>query len=312
MACQPAWSNIIAANRIRAIITCSYPTPFHFHQLYYSSGSSNKVDNNFAAINECNRFSIIGDNGNGYETGENDTIQGSDNTSTGYYFPWRHESQPTSRLLEKNDLSGMPNNFRARLIRRIVSCRELNISLLEAMPVPFFTHAWESELVANFKEAFVLALSELLTSIFQTPVEKNEQDVISIDSDARSIINPTTPSTIAMKNDEYLHRMMDKNLLAIFQAVNADKLRLKLSIRPVEATLENIFTVSVRSLFRHFVKFILHYQPHIIFALQSSLVKGNSREETAPKRWVSKDRECFFSSRRIVQRSERNDIRLGK
>lgn len=230
MACQPARFHDVAC-RVKAT---SFSTPVRL-----ISGSSDKVVN-FAAGDECNRFYITEGDGSDKEAGENEILEGDDNNS-GNYFPWRHESQPTKRLLEKNDFSGMPNNFRARLIRRLVSCRELNISLLEAIPVPFFVHTWETELVDNFKAAFMLSVSELLSSIFQTPV-KNEHGVISIDS--RNKLNATT---IPVEKDEYLNRMLDKNLLTKYQSVNANanKLRLKLSIRPIEATLEHIFTVSV-------------------------------------------------------------------
>lgn len=216
MACQLARFHDVAC-RVKAT---SFPTPVRL-----ISGTSDKVVN-FAAGEECNRFYITegGGSDSDKEAGKNETLEGDDNNS-GNYFPWRHESQPTTRLLEKNDFSGMPNNFRARLIRRLVSCRELNISLLEAIPVPFFVHTWETELVDNFKAAFVLALSELLSSIFQSPV-KNEHGVISIDS--RNKLNATT---IPVENDEYLNRMLDKNLLTKYQSMNANKLRLKLSIR---------------------------------------------------------------------------------
>ncbi len=239
VACQPDRFHVVAGG----IRPRSYLTPLYF----YISGSSD---------NEGERFSVTAENGSKCDTVKNDTVKGDNSTG---YFPWRHETQPTRRLLEKNDLSGMPNNFRARLIRRIVSCREMNVSLFEAIPVPFFVHSWESELVDNFKEAFVLALAELLSTIFQTPVETNEQGVILIDSDKRNKVNVATKP---LENDEYLNRMIDKNLLAIYQAVDADKLHLKLSMRPVSATLENIFTVSVYAVFHLVILYLLHYHPH--------------------------------------------------
>ena len=61
--------------------------------------------------------------------------------------------------------------------------------------------------------------------------------------------NKINIAEIPSENDDYLNRMIDKNLLAIYQAVDADKLHLKLSMRPVSATLEHIFTVSVYVVF---------------------------------------------------------------
>jgi hypothetical protein len=239
VAYHPAWIDVVASG-IGSTSALSYPTPCHNHDF---SVSRDKGAGKCAASTVNNRYVITEGNADDKGACENDTV-GGDNSNRSAYFPWRHESQPTERLLERNDFSGMPNNFRARLVRRIVSCRELNISMIEAIPVPFFTHSWESELVANFKQAFMLAFSELISSIFQTPV-KNEQGIISLDSDGRSIINE---AQVLLEDDAYLNKMMDKNLLAMYQAVCADKLRLKLSIRPVEAALEHIFTVSVQIL----------------------------------------------------------------
>ena len=58
------------------------------------------------------------------------------------FFPWRHESTETARLLEKDDFSGMPNNFRVRFVRRLVACRELNMTALDAIPIPFYARGW--------------------------------------------------------------------------------------------------------------------------------------------------------------------------
>jgi hypothetical protein len=234
VAYHPAWIDVVASG---IGSTSSYPTPYHF------SGSRDKVAGKYAALNVNDRYISTEGDADDKGVGENDSV-GDDKSNMSAYFPWRHESQPTKRLLEKNDFSGMPNNFRARLIRRIVSCRELNTSMLEAIPVPFFTHNWESELVANFTQAFLLAFSELISSTFQTPV-KNEQGIISLDSEERIIVND---ANVLLEDDAYLNKMMDKNLLAMYQAVCADKLRLKLSIRPVDAALEHIFTVSVQIL----------------------------------------------------------------
>merc|ERR1712032_1125883 len=98
-------------------------------------------------------------------------------------FPWRHESTPPDRILEEDDLSGMPNNTRARFIRRLVACRTLHLSFIEALPLPFYKFAWEADLAANFATAFGFALSELLKGIFNGKVEvKNEIIGVTVDS----------------------------------------------------------------------------------------------------------------------------------
>lgn len=153
-------------------------------------------------------------------------------------LPWRHESYPLLRIEEKNDYSYMPNNFRSRFVRRLVACRELNLSPLQAIPIPFFAQSWESTLANNFKTAFELALIELLTSTFH-------DDEVSHVKIGQSITycNKKVDNGNSLEDNEYLNRMLDKNLIAKYQHINTDNLHLTLSINPIEANLESIFLV---------------------------------------------------------------------
>jgi hypothetical protein len=65
------------------------------------------------------------------------------------YFPWRHKSNLPSRIADKDDLSAMPNNFRARFVRRMIAGRELNLSFWDILPLGF-ERGWEEELASNF------------------------------------------------------------------------------------------------------------------------------------------------------------------
>lgn len=158
------------------------------------------------------------------------------------HFPWRHESDLPARFDAKDDLSGMPNNFRASLFRRLVSCKELNLSMFDAFPIPFFTRQWEEELAENFKMAFSAAMDELLFSIYRGVVPViTDGGIISIDSSKKDVAGNADANLLV--NNEYLSRMMDKDLIAKYRSFNADKSHLKLRILPMEANLENIFTV---------------------------------------------------------------------
>ena len=161
------------------------------------------------------------------------------------HFPWRHESELPTRLLEKDDFSGGPNNFRKRLFRRLLSCRDLNLSTFEAIPIPFLARGWEQELANNFLMAFKLALEELLFSIYRGSVPViNDKGAISIDTSERcTIVAGGEADAGSLENNEYLNRMLDKSLIAKYQSFNADNHHLKLYIRPMEARLENIFAV---------------------------------------------------------------------
>lgn len=177
------------------------------------------------------------------------------------HFPWRHESELPTRILEKDDFSGMPNNFRARFVRRLVSCKELNMSMFDAIPIPFFTRGWEDELANNFLMAFGVALEELLFSLYRGSVPvMNDKGVISIDTSERTVV--ASEDERLLENNEYLNRMLDKSLIAKYQSFNADNHHLKLYIRPMEATLENIFAVPLLS------REIVEMKPHLKGAYQ--------------------------------------------
>ena len=65
------------------------------------------------------------------------------------YFPWSHTPHLPRRFEEKDDLSGMPNNLRARFVRRMIAGRELNLGFWDIVPLPF-EREWEAELASNF------------------------------------------------------------------------------------------------------------------------------------------------------------------
>jgi len=191
------------------------------------------------------------------------------------HFPWRHESTPTARILENDDLSCMPNNFRARFIRRLVASKELNLPALQAIPLPFYTHEWETELAINFQTAFGFALEELLSSVFRGRVPvKNDDGGISIDTSMMNVVNnkeddednnPLSKRDDAndddtdnlLENNSYLKSMFDKKLLAKYQSINPDNLQLKLSVQPIESTLQSIFAVPLVT------RAIVEKKPHL-------------------------------------------------
>ena len=96
------------------------------------------------------------DNESSFNTNDDDDEQ--QHQQQPHYFPWRNESTLPQCLLDQDDYSGMPNNFRARFLRRLITCRELNLHPVNAMPLPFGYEEWEEELADNFSNAFELAL----------------------------------------------------------------------------------------------------------------------------------------------------------
>ena len=79
------------------------------------------------------------------------------------FFPWRHDTGTMERVLEPNDLSGQPQNQRARYFRYILAARELNKSYFQIL----LSSAWQSELATDFSFAFQMSLASLLSEKFQ-------------------------------------------------------------------------------------------------------------------------------------------------
>ena len=161
------------------------------------------------------------------------------------HFPWRHEPEPPARIAEMDDFSGMPNNARARFVRRLVACRELGLTTWEGVSLPFFTHQWEDDLAGNFKIAFGLAIEELMKRTFRGAVKvtKAPNDAVESVSFESSAEADTETNGSRREHEAYLNSMFEDKLVQEFQTIDFDRLRLKLAVRPVTATLQHIFAV---------------------------------------------------------------------
>ncbi|KAL3789327.1 hypothetical protein ACHAWO_000357 [Cyclotella atomus] len=200
----------------------------------------------------------------------------SSTNSSDYYFPWRHSPNLPLRIAEKDDLSGMPNNFRARFVRRMIAGRELNLSLWDVLPLGF-ERGWEEELAGNFATAYGMALCELLKSVFGVPVN-NDYVTISMDSSIKDLdveqetnqMAATTktdstyqsevgdnPMNVPLIDNEYLNSMLDKNLLARYQLVDRESIHVKLSIKPISAMVQHIFAIPLLT------REIVEQKPHL-------------------------------------------------
>ena len=72
------------------------------------------------------------------------------------YFPWQHTSSLPDRVVnDSDDLSGMPNNMRARFVRRMIAGRELNLTFWDILPLGF-EREWEEELAGNFSTGWCI------------------------------------------------------------------------------------------------------------------------------------------------------------
>lgn len=112
-------------------------------------------------------------------------------------FPWRHSPTPPTRLLENDDYSGMPNNWRARYVRRLIAAKELNLSFWHVIPLPQLfgqQHEWEEELASNFSVAFSLAMKELMETLFDNGEHNNNSSVRYDEDEQRLSLEVTLDS----------------------------------------------------------------------------------------------------------------------
>lgn len=234
-----------------------------YTRAFSSSGGGSKDDDKASVSDESIDNSEPEDttataDSNDAPTQDDDDDSDDNNSSKKTHFPWRHESTPLARITEKDDYSGMPNNFRARFLRRLIACREINLTPLHAVPLPFgIVHEWERDLSNNFAVAFRFGMEELLRDVFRGKVAvenstggEYDEDGISIDTSVIITENEDDDASekdvvpyLAEESNEYLKQMFDEDLLAIYQSIDPDNLHLKLSIRPIKATLQHIFAV---------------------------------------------------------------------
>lgn len=115
-------------------------------------------------------------------------------------FPWRHVSalEPLPRVLEEDDLSGLPLNTRSKFVRKVLAARELDVPWLHIL----FTKSWENELAQQFSWAFRRAVAGALSRTFQVPIDKIEDEesgFIKIDT---TVLTSTLKSTENISVDE--------------------------------------------------------------------------------------------------------------
>jgi hypothetical protein len=136
---------------------------FHVTEPFSSDSDSNTASSNSSIdANTSN-------NGNRQNTNKSSQEQ--------KVFPWRENAtEPLSRLLEKNDLSGLPNSNRSRFIKKLTVGIEMKVPLWQL----FLTGSWEQDLAQNCSWAFRNALAGLLSRTFQVPIfsiENNDKFV---------------------------------------------------------------------------------------------------------------------------------------
>ena len=209
-------------------------------------------------------------------------------SSSSVHFPWRHSATPLPRIQNNDDYSGMPNNVRAKFVRKLIAIREMNLSFWDALPIlpmvlPGYRHEWERELSTNFGIAFRLALEELLCTLFSNDgVVHNENHCISIDTSKMSRRKnaaadlddndetTTTSQSASIENNDYLNQMIDQTLLQKYQQLDLQHLQLKLTIKPIPDDDSNAPAVQLQNIFAvpMLTREIVNQKPHLKGAYQ--------------------------------------------
>lgn len=187
------------------------------------------------------------------DTGENnDGADGSRNPAAHLPFPWYHV--PHGRLFrldDNNDLSGLPRTARARFIRKTLAARELGVPWYQI----FLTGSWERDLAQNFTWAFRRATAALLSKTFRVPI-----DLIDIDDDGFGSVSIDTTTTKKTTGDEdeaseemseedmeetnaLVQAMLEENLLALYQNLDPNKVRIKFKMQPMSCRFESSLVI---------------------------------------------------------------------
>ncbi len=185
----------------------------------------------------------------------------------------------------------MPNNARAKFVRKLIAIREMNLSFWDALPIlpallPGYRHEWERELSTNFGIAFRLALEELLCTLFSnlTLTLSDENHCVSIDTSkmmtrrkndaaAASVeldANEKTTKTSESASNDYLSQMIDQTLLQKYQQLDLQHLQLKLTMRPIPDDDSNAPAVQLQNIFAvpMLTREIVNQKPHLKGAYQ--------------------------------------------
>jgi len=220
----------------------------------------------------------------------NQTSTSSPSSSSSVHFPWRHSATPLPRIQNNDDYSGMPNNVRAKFVRKLIAIREMNLSFWDALPIlpallPGYRHEWERELSTNFEIAFRLALEELFRTLFSNDgVVHDENHCVSIDTSkmmtrrkndaaAASVeldANEKTTKTSESASNDYLSQMIDQTLLQKYQQLDLQHLQLKLTIKPIPDDDSNAPAVQLQNIFAvpMLTREIVIQKPHLKGAYQ--------------------------------------------
>jgi len=208
-------------------------------------------------------------------------------------FPWRHDATtPLPRIQTKDDLSGLSINARSRFVKKVSSALEMKVGILDML----LFKEWEREIANNCSWAFQMAMSALLSKTFDVSLSKIENtqelgilfdnlkyvnhkeetddvddDNITTSNEENEADNNDTKSALDTQKeddddnreecisiDSILQRMMDENLLSLYQqpTINNDDddddnvnrnntppFQIIFCLLPIASRLENIFLV---------------------------------------------------------------------
>lgn len=184
-------------------------------------------------------------------------------------FPWRHSPEPIKRVLEKDNLSGLPiakqnDTFFHQVMLGSMLQRDWYELLMPSV--------WKESLADDCAWAFQKGVSALLSRVFQVPIGDIDKEDLGIIFDSE---NPRQSKTTIIEEDEskstgkgdttkemsgkdasndskeesvqeeeeLCSLMLQKKLIELYANVDPSTTDLLLCMNPISSKLENVFSV---------------------------------------------------------------------
>mmetsp|Transcript_1750 Transcript_1750/g.2438 ORF Transcript_1750/g.2438 Transcript_1750/m.2438 type:complete len:326 (+) Transcript_1750:183-1160(+) len=154
-------------------------------------------------------------------------------------FPWRHSKAELQRVVDQDDLSGMPNNARARFVRRALAARELDKGWLDI----FLTDAWKEELASDMQWAFQMGVAGMLSRTFKVPMDDINKNQGSIALNHTGKVDTSLTEEQSEETKEFSGRILEENLIKLYESVDPQSIDVVFKMTPVDCRLDHAFVI---------------------------------------------------------------------
>lgn len=162
-------------------------------------------------------------------------------------FPWRHSAEPIQRVVDKDNLSGLPiDSQKDSFFQQVMLGSMLHRDWYELL----LPSVWMDSLANDCGWAFQKGLGALLSSVFKVPVNEIDKEDIGIIFDTEGMKSQAADEELVEEGeanetseDTLCSLMLEKRLVELYASVDPMTTDLLLCMKPISSKLENIFSV---------------------------------------------------------------------